>query len=134
MTVAPYAIFNGTCKAAMEFYKSHIGGELFMLTYGQAPEANCPASAKDKIIHANLKNGNFMMMASDSPTNEAKMGDNMQLYLTCASRADVDRLYESLSKNGAKKVAPADTFWGAYFAMVEDQFGVQWMLGFEIKK
>lgn len=136
LNVGPYVLFNGNCKEAVNFYKTHLGGELFMMTYGEAPQQahDFPANAKDKIMHANLKKGSFNLMAGDTPTNDAKIGDNVQLYLSCESRAEVEKIYKAFSEKGKITVPLNDTFWGAYFGMLTDQFGVHWMLGFETPK
>lgn len=107
-----------------------------MVTYGEAPQQahDYPESAKDKIMHANLKKDNFNLMVGDTPNNEAKIGDNIQLYLNCESRVEVEKLYKALSENGKKTVPLNDTFWGSYFGMLIDQFGIHWMLGFDTPK
>ncbi|MEA9357309.1 VOC family protein [Bacteriovorax sp. PP10] len=133
-TVTPYLIFNGNCKEAVNFYNSHLGGELFMTTYGEAPQTDCPSGAENKIIHANLKKGDFNLMASDTPTGTAHVGDNIQLYLHCESREEVEKIYKGLSEGGTQKVPLNDTFWGAYFGMFTDKFGINWMLGFELPR
>jgi PhnB protein len=32
----PYLIFNGNCREAMTFYQSCLGGELNVMTFGEA--------------------------------------------------------------------------------------------------
>jgi PhnB protein len=54
ITVNPYLNFNGNTAAVMNFYKSVLGGDLTMQTFG---DANMAEDAKDKdlIVHASLK-------------------------------------------------------------------------------
>ncbi len=135
--VAPYLIFNGNCKEALEFYKTHLGGELFMTTYGDASKhggGNFPPGNENKIIHGSITKGNFMMMASDTHAEAPVTGDNIQLCLQCDDRAEVDRLFSAFSEGGKINLKVEETFWGSYFGMVKDKFGIDWMLNFEFAR
>ncbi len=51
-TLSMYLLFNGTCKQAMEFYKSCLGGELTQTSVGHSPMKNIfPESMHHKIGH-----------------------------------------------------------------------------------
>lgn len=133
--LTPYLIFNGNCKQALDFYKTILGGELFIHTYGEAKQLNdLRKEDENKIMHGNLKKGNFLLMASDTHGPDIKMGDNVQLSIECESREEVDRLFKGLSEKGKPTLSPNETFWGAYFGMMTDQFGINWMLNFELPK
>ena len=62
--LVPYLIFKGNAGEAMNFYQSVFGGELEMQTYGEAMKEAVPEQ-KDKIMHAELKNGPLSFMGSD---------------------------------------------------------------------
>ena len=135
INVVPYLIFNGNCKEVMDFYNNHLNGDLFSMTYGQASQdGSCAEGDKDKIIHARISKGSFGLLASDATHQAAKIGDNVQLYLHCESKEEVDRLFKGLGVGGSVKVPTADTFWGAYFGMFVDKYGINWMLGYEYPK
>ena len=53
-TLNPYLNFNGNTAEAMRFYKSILGGELSMQTFGEANMAQAPEE-KNLIVHASLK-------------------------------------------------------------------------------
>jgi len=40
-------------------------------------------------------------------------------------------LFEGLSKNGNILMPLTNTFWGAYFGMFTDKFGVNWMINYD---
>ena len=46
------------------------------------------------------------------------------------STEEADRLFNEISKGGTTIMPMEDTFWGAYFGMCVDPFGIQWMINF----
>ena len=61
-------------------------------------------------------------------------GNNYNLLIQAESEAEVDKLFNALSAGGTVKVPLNKTFWGAYFGMFEDKFGIQWMINYEYPK
>ena len=124
----PYLIFDGNCREAMTFYQSCLGGELYMMTFGEAAQKT-PPEAKDLLMHARLTNGSTVLMASDNAFEKGyTQGNSSWMCLTCDSNEEVDRLYAALNGGGKDSVAPHDAFWGSYFSMFTDRFGFHWML------
>jgi PhnB protein len=76
-----------------------------------------------------------MLMASDSmPGMPFQQGDNFSISIDCESKEEVDRLFNALAEGGKVKMAQQDTFWGAYFGMLTDRYGIGWMFNFEKPK
>jgi len=124
----PYLIFNGNCREAMTFYQTCLGGELSVTTFGESGQKSAP-EAKDRVIHARLANGSMVLMASDNmPDMDYHQGNNVWTTLECDSDEQVDGLYAAMNAGGKDSMAPNNTFWGAYFAMLTDRFGFHWML------
>ena len=44
------------------------------------------------------------------------------------SRTHADELLAKLAANGSVTMPMEETFWGAYFGMCTDQFGINWMI------
>lgn len=128
--IQPYLIFDGTCREAMTFYQSVLGGELEAMPVSEAGEGmDVPADAGDRLIHACLYGGRAGLMASDSmPGMPVTQGDGVWLYVPCDSDDEVAELFAALGEGGSEVQAPHDAFWGARFAMVNDRFGQHWML------
>lgn len=125
-----YLTFDGTARQAMELYKSALGGELHIMTFGESGQ--CPAGAEEKVMHAKLAAGSWALMASDAmPGTPLTVGNNFSIALTCESAEEQDRLFSELGQGGAATMPLQDTFWGARFGMLKDRFGIQWMLNFE---
>src|SRR5438046_6844344 len=137
-TVNPYLNFPGTTEQAFNFYKSVFGGEFTSLQrFKDTPEANrVPAKDADKIMHVALPiaNGNVLMAtdALESMGHPLKEGNNFYLSLETESEDEANNLFDKLSANGKITMPMAKTFWGSYFGMVNDKFGIQWMISYTL--
>jgi len=40
----------------------------------------------------------------------------------------IERIFNELSDNAEIVMPLGDTFWGAYFGMLTDKYGIQWMV------
>lgn len=132
----PFLSFSGTAEEAMNFYKSVLGGEMLSVSkFGDMPGgAGIPAADKGKVMHMALKlNDGTMLMASDNiesmgpPVIE---GTNISLSLHPTSESEADRLYNGLSEGGKQKMPMQKTFWNAYFGMLTDKFGINWLVNY----
>jgi PhnB protein len=127
--VAPYLFFNGNCREAMEFYKKALGGDLHIMTNAEAP-VDIPDDKKNRIMHANLKLGNTVILAADSdrPLPE---GDDSHLSITATSVDQAENFFENLSKGGKITMPLQSTFWAERFGMLKDKFGKNWMINLD---
>jgi PhnB protein len=57
-------------------------------------------------------------------------GENISLSLNVDSKQMADHVFNGLAEGGQVTMPIANTFWGSYFGMVHDRFGVQWMVSF----
>lgn len=130
----PYLNFKGNCRQAMTFYKKCLGGELELMTFGDAPGQAPAGGEKDKIMHAHLKKGEVVLMASDCPPGvPLSTGNNVSLSLACENVKEQEQIFTMLAEGGKITLPLQDMFWGARFGMVTDQFGIHWMLNCEKK-
>ena len=136
--VNPYLIFNGDCEAAFLLYKSVFGGEFpYMGKFGDMPTAEgqpeLPEEEKNRVMHVTLPIGNTILMGSDtnSLAGEVKMGENVSISINVDSREEADSIFAGLTAGGVVKMPMTDTFWGAYFGMLIDKFGIHWMINFD---
>jgi len=132
----PYLNFNNNTEEAFNFYKSVFGGEFAMvMRFKDIPaEYKGPAHEDNKIMHISLPiPGGGVLMGSDVPEQMGKVvpGNNIQLSLAPGSREEADKLFNGLSAGGQVTMPMADAFWGAYFGMCEDKFGIRWMINFD---
>ena len=126
--ITPYLNFNGNTAEAMRFYRSILGGELTMQTFGEANMAGTP-DQKDMIIHAALKSNSLSLMASDTqPKQPARFGDNIHMNLTGQDNNRLTEIFNRLAQGGKIDMPLAKQFWGDTFGMLTDKFGVHWMV------
>jgi PhnB protein len=136
-TINSYLNFDGNTEEAFTFYKSVFGGEFIMLQrFKDTPDGN-KLSTEDgeKVMHVSLAIGKGnILMASDfleSMGHKLVKGNNFSLSLNTESKEEADKLFAKLS-DGAKIEMPlSDVFWGGYFGMLIDKFGIKWMVSFE---
>ncbi|HZY61114.1 MAG TPA: VOC family protein [Edaphobacter sp.] len=130
-----YLNFNGNCREAMEFYAKCLGADLQVMPFSEGP-ADMPKEMKEsnKVLHARLSKGSQVIMASDCPPgNPVQMGNNISISVQCDSNQEVDNLFKSLGEGGKVLLPAQDMFWGAYFGMLTDKFGINWMFNHDTK-
>ena len=72
-------------------------------------------------------------MGSDisSASGDVVFGQNISLSINAQSKDEADKLFNGLSAGGTVTMAMNQTFWGAYFGMFTDKFGINWMVNFD---
>ena len=134
--VYPYINFNGNAEEAFSFYKSVFGGEFAMvMRFSDVPaEYKMPESEASRIMHIALPlSRGTLLMGSDVPESmgEVVIGTNFYVSISTDSKEEADKLFNGLSSGGKVQMPMENSFWGAYFGMLTDPFGVQWMLSYD---
>lgn len=137
-TINPYLTFLGNCEEAFDFYKAVFGGEIVMMSrFSEMPPQDgmpIPDDLKDKIMHTTLKiNESTLLMGSDTGGEwgaDIVVGNNITLSITADSKDQADDFFAGLSEGGQVKMPMDKTFWGSYFGMCIDKFGINWMISF----
>jgi PhnB protein len=130
--IEPYLFFNGRCEEAVKFYQKALNAELqMMMRYKESPEPPPPGMTPpnwgDKIMHASMKIGATVVMASDG-CGEKTAFEGFSLSIAVPDEADADRVFNALSEGGQVRMPLSKTFWSPRFGMVQDKFGVGWMV------
>ena len=141
-TINPYLTFNGNCEDAFAFYKSVFGGEYgYISRFKEMPPMegmNVPQAEGDKIMHVSLPiSKETTLMGSDSSEAFGKAtiaGNNFSISINADSKAEADKLFSAVSAGGNITMPLADTFWGSYFGMCVDKFGIAWMMSYDEPK
>ena len=130
--INPYLIFNGNCEEAFNFYKSAFGGEFpYVGRFKDAPsDQQMSPSDGERIMHMSLPIGKTILMGSDSSTTmgDVSAGTNFSISINADSKEEADKLFGALSEGGKITMPLQDTFWGSYFGMFKDKFGIDWMI------
>ena len=129
--VQPYLFFGGRCEEAIDFYRKALGAELRMLArFKEAPEPQpgLPECFEDKVMHASLQIGDTIMMASDGRCEGEANFEGFSLSITVSEEAEAERVFAALSEGGLVTMPLEKTFWAPKFGMLQDRFGVGWMV------
>ena len=124
-TLSPYIVVDGAEKA-IEFYKKAFGAQVVDISKG--PDG--------KVMNAQLKIGNSMLMLNDEFPDWGSVGPNklggspVTIHL---SVENVDDVWKRATDAGAEITMPlADQFWGDRYGSVRDPFGHKWSMSTHI--
>jgi PhnB protein len=137
-TVNVYLTFNGNCKEAFDFYKSVFGGEFpYVGTFRDMPQdagMTMPETELDRIMHISLPvSKETMLMGSDTGGEWASrfsQGNNFSISINTDSKDKADHFFGGLSPGGQVIMPMNATFWGDYYGMLTDRFGINWMISY----
>jgi PhnB protein len=132
-TIEPYLFFNGRCEEAIEFYRKTLGAEVeTMMRYKESPEppppGMLPPGFENKIMHSRFRIGETTVMASDGSSANKASFEGFSLGLHVSNDAEADRAFNALADGGKIKMPLTKTFWSPRFGMLEDRFGIGWMI------
>ena len=138
-TVNPYLTFKGNCEEAFNFYRAVFGGDFgYIGRYKDVPQSDRQIFAQEtdeKIMHVSLPiSAETVLMGCDTVEAFGQSiveGNNFTLSITTDSREKADRLFRELSAGGQIKMPMNQTFWGAYFGVLTDKFGINWTISFD---
>lgn len=137
-TISTYLTFNGTTEEAFNFYKSVFGGEFTEIHKFNAmpPQEGVPPLSEEegnRIMHVSYSIGTATLFGSDtlSSHGDVVFGNNFSISINTESKEEADKLFNGLSAGGKITMPIESTFWGAYFGMFTDKFGINWMVNFD---
>ena len=68
--------------------------------------------------------------AIDPMCQKMVQSDNFSISISADSKEEADKLFAALSEGGKITMPMEDAFWGNYFGMLTDKFGIQWMVSY----
>jgi PhnB protein len=124
MRVEPYLYFQGRCEEALDFYREAIGadGQVVARFDGQAP------GQAGEVAHAVIRIGDTNILASDGRGGGQATFGGFSLSLTAADDTEAERLFASLAEGGNVKLPMTSTPFASRLGLVDDRFGVPWMI------
>lgn len=137
MRLIPYLHFNGDCAEALAFYEKALGGKLaFKTTFGEAPQGgmDVPASWAGKIMHSTFIVEGQELYACDPPPAMYKKPQGYSVAIDLDDPAKAERFFKALSDGATVKMPLQKTFWAERFGMLEDRYGIPWMVNCEQPK
>ena len=138
--VSIYLNFKGNAREAFEFYKTVFNTEYSTPMMFNSEVPPCPEMPplseedKQKVMHVALPIlGGTQIMGTDmleSMGHSLKIGNNTTINLEPNSREETERLYNALSEDATESMPLQDMFWGAYWGVCLDRFGIRWMFNY----
>ncbi|HSU68023.1 MAG TPA: VOC family protein [Tepidisphaeraceae bacterium] len=130
MQVTPYLQFDGRCDEAIQFYKTALGAEVQMLMrFKESPDQSMiKPGVENKVMHASIRIGDSTINLSDGHCTGQGKFDGFSLSLTLKSDAEAKRAFDALGQGGKVGMPLTKTFFATSFGMVNDRFGVSWMV------
>ena len=134
--VEPYLFFAGRTDEAIEFYKTAVGAQVEMLMrFKESPEPPPPGMLapgwENKVMHSSFRIGETVVMASDgcgTDLQECRGFSGFSLSLSLKTEAEAECAFNALAAGGQVRMPLTKTFWSLRFGMLQDKFGVGWMI------
>lgn len=141
-TVNVYLTFNGNCEEAFNFYRAAFDGEFsYIGKFKDIPSMEgMPPITEDeanRIMHIALPiSKETVLMGSDtsSYSGDVTFGNNFSIAVSTDSKEKADQIFNALSEGGKVIMPMNNQFWGDYFGMLTDKFGINWMVSYELPK
>ena len=61
------------------------------------------------------------------------VGNKFSIPINGESREHCDEMFAKLSAGGSVTMRLQDTFWGSYYGMWTDRFGINWMVNYALR-
>lgn len=129
-----YLFFNGNCEAAFDFYQTVFNATASYSRFGDAPDGGPSKTDANLIMNASLPLGELStLMGCDYPSVALSTSTDSNFYVVAntSTKDEATEVFDKLSEGGKINLALEDTFWGAYFGMLTDKFGINWMVSFK---
>jgi PhnB protein len=133
--LSTYLYFNGNCEAAFHYYASTFNGHIDYIGRYKDISAdareNFPNHTDEQIMHITLKiNDSTTLFGADhfDSTHEINptFKPSFALYIDVDNKDEADHIFQRLADEGNILVPLNDQFWGSYYGLCVDKFGVQW--------
>src|SRR5688500_2063199 len=115
MKIEPYLFFVGRAEEAIEFYKKAVGEQVkAVMRFKDIPDGDgCEPSpgSENKIMHANLRIGESVVMVSDGQCQGKMKFDGFSLSLSAANPDEANKLFKAVSEGGQVMMPMAKTFF-----------------------
>ena len=125
--LTPYLSFRDTAREAMEFYRTVLGGELTLSTFG---DSGMPVEESEagNVMHGQLDTpSGFTLMGADTPSS-MEVSTNGTVSLSGDDEAELRGYWDALAAGGTLGVPLETAPWGDTFGILTDRFGIGWMV------
>lgn len=135
MKLNPYLTFDGNGAEAAAYYAQTLKGTVVSsMTFGQIPDEQSWITDhnRNRLAHARVDFSGGSIMISDTAGQEPFEGHKgMTMQLSVESMEEGQSMFDAFAADGNVRMPYGPTFWAKGFGMVQDKFGVSWMMNFE---
>lgn len=129
----PYLVMNGNGREAVTFYQDALKAEVVSVqTIGDLPdnpEFPTPPDAKERIMNAQLKLGDYQLMLSDTfPGQPYQLGTQITIAITLSGIEETTEIFRKLEEGGHVSMPLQKTFWSPAYGQLTDRFGITWQI------
>jgi PhnB protein len=133
MKFTPYVMFQGQCAEAFACYAKLFDARIVrLLRFSQAPAGVPlpPGANPDLVMHACLEKDGFRLMGGDMSQDCGAAAQAPLFWVSIAveSVEEANRVADQLAEGGQVFMPPGETFFSQRFAMVQDRYGIRWMV------
>ena len=132
MAVQPYLFFDGRTEEALAFYRKTLDAEIGMvMRFKDNPDPMPPGYTvpPEAVMHSEMTVNGTVIMASDGMHCGGKPSfGGFSLTFEAKDPAEAKRRFDALSAEGQVQMPFGETFVAEAFGVVNDKFGVSWMV------
>ncbi|MBG9388081.1 VOC family protein [Caenimonas aquaedulcis] len=133
-----YLTFDGRCEEALKFYAQALGGTIGEFhRFGGSPmdDGKMPAEFKNRVMHGRVEANGQILMGSDAGPGQPFQGyKGFTVSVNVPDTAQGMRTFDALAAGGQVTMPFQKTFWAEGFGMLNDKFGVPWMVNCEAQQ
>jgi PhnB protein len=130
ISVSTHLNFKGQARDALALYHSAFGGSLVTVTYEDAHAADTASSPQDVMWGQVQATSGFRIMAYDVQANRPWHPGENAVYVVVEG-TDPDEIagyWHALSEGATTLQALAPSAWSPLYGMLQDRFGIVWVL------
>lgn len=134
MQLHPNIFFTGNAEEALEFYRDALGGEIDIARYKDAPpDMGSFPDWGEKVMYGQLRSPYGVIAAMDAPPGRGGGEPNgFGVTIYAETEDDGSSAFQKLARGGSVTMPFDKTFFAEKFGMVDDKYGVTWMVTYRV--
>ena len=129
-TLSPYLSFRAQAREALEFYRSVLGGELTVSTFGEYGVGG--ETEADGVMHGQLVTEDGLVLQGSDVPRALDFEEGRRITVSLfgdASEAELlRRRFAALAEGGEVSEPLERAPWGDEFGVLTDRYGIGWMV------
>lgn len=134
MQLNPNLFFTGNAEEVLQFYREALGGDISISRYKDAPpDMGSTPEWGEKVMYGQLNSPFGVIAAMDAPPGRGggePNGFGITIYPESADAGAA--AFEKLARGGSVTMPFDKTFFAEKFGMVDDKYGVTWMVAYRV--